>query len=130
MSISLTLYLYDDPESISGSISIPWAQIEFPQDYRVFVQFRGHEDLDHRPADSGPIRPEPIPPAFWFEDRDEDDRPLLTREDSWGDPLTFVYAEQFKKLKFDPDEVAPQTKAIVTFLKNVPPDTPVLLYWH
>lgn len=60
-----------------------------------------------------------------------------TQTDPYGDVLHWVKAEKFLKISTDKfgesntivDRVL-WNDAIITFLQNLPPDMPVILYWH
>lgn len=43
-------------------------------------------------------------------------------------PLTFVYAKQLRKLRFNPE--IPRGKAVLAFIRALPPNTPIVLYWN
>jgi len=58
--------------------------------------------------------------------RYEDDGLKEIIEDAYGSPLHYVLAGQLATILPESD----WNKAIVAFLKALPPSTPVLLYWH
>jgi len=47
----------------------------------------------------------------------------------YGDPLTFVRAKEFRKVKTD-KTIGKWNLAVIRFLRALPPETPVVLWWH
>lgn len=50
-----------------------------------------------------------------------------TREDPYGEPLTFMRAGDLVKLEMPPSK---RWAAAWAYLKALPPETPILLWWH
>ncbi len=132
MSLDLTLLPMREPQKLSETSVLCYDRLAFDQDYRIFGQlidlsYRRQGEQDDIPA-SPTIKVTPIPPQMWVEIY-EDGGVERTREDMYDNGLTFVYAEQLKKLKI-PDNSSPKNKAIKTFIDALPDNTPIILQWR
>jgi hypothetical protein len=98
-------------------------------DYQIFSQiidmsYRQEEGISKKPT----IQTYPIPPQMWV--RTYGDEGIeKAHEDGDGKALTFVYAQQLKKLRI-PDNASSQNKAIKAFVDALPDDVPIILMWH
>jgi hypothetical protein len=52
-----------------------------------------------------------------------------SRKDPYGDELKYAFAKDFKKFKW-PEEMDRRNKGVRAYLKALPPDIPIILYWH
>jgi len=70
--------------------------------------------------------PQPAPdsclPAFWYSD--EGLRETYT--DAYGDPLTYLLPKDFERLESE----YPYNQAVIDFMRNLPPDMPIVLWWN
>jgi len=109
-----------------------YERLSFDQDYRIFGQLTdlsfyhndGRPDIPEKPT----IKTNSIPPQMWVQVYG-DEGIERTREDPYGTELTFVYAQQLKKLKL-PDDASPKNRAVKAFVDALPEDTPIILYWR
>lgn len=74
---------------------------------------------------SVPTQPLPKGMELWYCD---DEGIRKNRKDHYGDELRFALAGDLKNLKW-PTKMSSTNKAIRAFLKALPEDTPVILYW-
>lgn len=125
MSVELILYPLRGPSVLNNTKVLCFDRLGFDQDYRIFGQLKDISGgKDNKPV----IQPKPIPVQMWvqmYEDEGIDE----TREDRYGDELTFVYAQQLKKLEV-PEDADPKNKAIKAFIDELPNDTPIILQWR
>lgn len=125
MSLNLIIL----PMKSAGELSQKWADcydsLQCTADYALFGQIVDlTQYVEHRPS----ITPHPLPSELWINYYDDQDQ-APTRNDKYGNELTFVYAEQLKTLKVD--ETTPAwNKAIVAFVQALPNDTPIILMWN
>lgn len=131
MGVDLTLFFLQRPEDLVKTEVLVMNQLFLDRDYMAFGQLRNfsymreHEgwvDIPERPT----ITPHPLPPQLWVKVYGEGLEP--TREDSYGDELTFVYAQDLKKLQL-PEHSSPWMKVIKAFIDALPDDTPIILHW-
>lgn len=79
--------------------------------------------------------PQPVLRGFMLEQTLPDDHSHKFDTDGYGDPLSFLYADDFKRLPFTEDDLTnmihhhPDVVAALAYLKTLPADTPVVLYW-
>ena len=100
-------------------------RLGFEREYDLFEQIesRGRQEPDE-PIEKV-CNPQPIPPHIkfeWYGDEGIEDR----KENPYGEPLTFVRAFEFLKVQAK----NPWNKCVVDFLKSLPPQTPIVLWWH
>jgi hypothetical protein len=122
MSLDLEMWPVRNREDMSGAKVYCFDGLRFAGDYELFGQLR---DLSHYTEKMPTITPRPLPEALWVESYGE---PGCTRSDKYGNPLTFVYAEELRRLAVS-ETTAPFNRAIVAFLHALPPETPVILMW-
>ncbi len=109
------------PQEMGGVSVLTYNRLEFDRDYDIFGQII---ELD----DSEPtIKPLAIPPQMWIQTY-ENEGIKRTRTDKYGTELTFVYAEELKKLNL-PEYVSARNRAIKSFIDSLPNDTPIILWW-
>lgn len=100
------------------------------------LHFTAHRDLFDQIIDNAPR--EPIPAGvrlLWHnvasggKDRGE----VFTKEDGYGEPLEMTTAQGFIRA-LTPNMLrepgSPLNRAILALLRDLPDDTPVVLYWH
>ena len=132
MSLELVLLPLRGPEEVGSRSVLCYERLRFDQDYRIFGQLTdmsshcgsGVDDIPAKPT----IRVNPLPPQMWVETYGEEGI-KRTREDPYGDELTFVYAQQLKKLKL-PRDSSPKNRALKAFVDALPGDTPIILEWR
>lgn len=133
MGIYLSLLPLRKKEDLKESCVLCYERIEFDQDYVIFGQLHDFsewitkEGMDSKIPQKPHIIPKPIPLNLWLNLYD-DDGLEKTREDRYGDELTFVFAKQLKHLKIR--GTSAKNKAIKAFIKLLPNDTPIILFWH
>jgi len=88
----------------------------FVGDYRIFEQIQ--ETVPTHPL------PEGVKLEVYSEGGIEH-----RRNDSYGDELTFVLAGDLKKIQWPTTELQPWNRAIKAFIKALPNDTCVILFW-
>lgn len=93
-------------------------RLSFDRDYEIFGQ------LIDSFGDKPTIQVNSIPPQMWVEGAGI----ARTRVDGYGNKLTFVYAQQLKRLLV-PSDASPWNRAIMAFIEALPDDTPIILYW-
>ena len=124
MGVTLMLYpLMQGPSALQETRILGMTVIELHQDYRILGQIG---DVGDGTSDVV-VKAQPLPPQFWFEYLGEE-AIERTREDRNGAPLTFVYAEELRKVKL-PEDSSPWNKAVFAFIKALPRDTPIILMW-
>ncbi len=132
MALDLTLIPLRGPKELGLTLVVCSDSLAFDRDYEVFGQLRDLSNYRRHGLDNIPVRPTikviPIPSQMWI-DIYWDGGIKKMREDGRGDELTFVYAEQLKKLKV-PDDASPKNKAIKAFIDALPNDTPIILQWR
>lgn len=102
------------------------ARLPLDRDYRLFTQVSKkvmgtEEDVEQI------CKPKPLPPNVKF-DAYEDEGIKTRKTDPYGEKLTYVLAEELAKL--DLTGVSPWNRAVFAMMKQLPPDTPVILWWH
>jgi hypothetical protein len=99
-------------------------RLGFNRDYFLFEQIdsKGRTDLDPLPKI---CNPKPLPPNVQFDWYDDEGLETITT-DPYGTPLTYVTAGELAEVKSEHDWNA----AIIAMMKALPPQTPVVLYWH
>lgn len=108
-----------------------YSRLEFHQDYRIFGQLTSLWRNDHRtdipkkPA----IRPRPVPEGAEVFTYEENGLHKRRNCPSGNTPLTYVTARQLKQLRI-PRDASPWNKAIKAFVDTLPPNTPIILWWH
>lgn len=130
MGTFLALLPLRKKEDLKESCVSCYERIEFDQDYRIFGQLHDlseYRDSDPKIPQKPNIKAKPIPLDLWI-NYYEDEGLNKTREDKWGDELTFVFAEQLKHLNVR--GASAKNKAIKAFIKLLPNDIPFILYWH
>lgn len=132
MSVDLTLYVPYQPQQPLGDDVLPGACIRlswlcgnarrlsacFNEEFRKICGIQ--------PACiTQPCHPQPLPPNCKLS-LDEKD----VTEDDYGAPLTFVTAGEIASLRFAQDDTPPNFTAVQAFMRELPENTPVILYWH
>ena len=122
--MDLTLLPLRDLRAMGDTHVLCYDRLSFDRDYKIFGQL-----MDMTPDEPKPtIKANPIPPQMWVETY-EDEGVRETREDKYGTELTFVYAQQLKKLKVTTNS-SPKNKAVKAFIDALPDQTAIILFWH
>lgn len=122
MGIDLTLLPLRGPQQMGDTLILCHDRLSFDRDYEIFGQL-----INFGEGKKPIIKASSIPPQMWVETY-EDDGIKRHREDDYGTELTFVYAQQLKKLRVA-DDASPKNKAIKAFVGALPDDTPIILLW-
>lgn len=123
MGLDLTILPLRNARQLGDSSVLCYDRLCFIQDYAIFCQLK---DFGH--GNEPTISTHPIPPQMWV-DLYEDDGIKSRRDDKYETELTFVYAQQLKKLEVAKD-ASPKNRAIKAFIDALPDDTPIILYWR
>jgi len=81
------------------------------------------------------LQPQSVLRGFMLELALPDDYSHKFDTDGYGDTLTFVYAGDFEQLPFTDDQIRqaalhhPDALAALAYLRALPADTPIVLYW-
>lgn len=94
------------------------ASLRFDRDQRLLAQF----SIDAEPCLVHPL-PEGLKVGHY-----EDEGLKFDEVDRYGKPLTFTTSADLKNLH-PPDDLAPWNVAVLAFLKALPPDTRLVLFW-
>lgn len=114
MGLDLTLCPSQYPMAPGADWFLAYSRLKLDRQYALFDQIRA-------------LEAQPLPPAWtfdWYGDAGIQHR----TEDPYGCPLTALQAGQFHRMA--PAGLSPWNRAVLTFLCAVPPDTPVVLWWH
>ena len=122
MGMNLTLLPLRGPQELNEISVLCYDRLSLDSDNDIFGQL-----VDLGEGNKPTINTNPIPPQMWVRVFEEGGIEK-TREDGYGTVLTFVYAQQLKKLKV-PDDASPKNKAIKAFVDALPNDTPIILQW-
>lgn len=125
MGLDLTLLPLRDPRDLGETIVGCYDRLSFDSDYAIFEQLT---DVSGEGVVDPPIKATVIPPQLWIR-LYGDEGINEVREDSYLKPLTFVYAEQLRKLQL-PDDASAKNKAILAFVNALHPYTPIILWWR
>jgi len=132
MSLELVLLPLRGPEEIGKRTAHCYERLRFDQDYRIFGQLTNLSSYREDERSDIPAKPtikvNPLPPQMWAETY-EDEGTKRTREDPYGEELTFVYAQQLKKLRL-PSNASLKNKAIKAFVDALPDNIPIILDWR
>ena len=132
MAMDLALYPilgdFQDPIYYDGIITLTQHLKFYTNSYSIFNQLR--DDIPDTPDNITLIRTRPLPPdkqVAWVRDGNYWGR---TRLNGMGvdEEITWAYAEELARL----DPMATdhdQNKAIITWLRALPPKTIIILYW-
>lgn len=130
MSVYLDLLFLDNPNKLQDTSVLCYERLTLDQDYRVLGQLIDLSQYRKGPEDEIPAQPTikttPIPPQLWLEvygDRGT----IRTRQNVFGEEVSFAYAEQLRRLKM-PHDASPKNLAIKAFLDALPNDTPIFLW--
>lgn len=111
MGIDLKIY----PLEAANRIDL-WAQeyehLMFHRDSDIFSQIGGYELVK--------VAIEPTPIKYSCPD--------FLVKDAYGEPLTWILASEFSKIKL-PHDISQKNKAIFEFLKTLPKQCMIILYW-
>lgn len=95
------------------------------RDYSLFAQLS--PDIE---AEEGDCVCDPLPvPKDWSVEWHDDDGLRRITTDAYGSPLTYLTARDFEPVEFGA-KAYPWNVAVVDFVKSLPGETQVVLYWH
>jgi len=77
--------------------------------------------------DASACRVHPIPAGLKLGHHEEQGL-KWTDTDRYGKPLTYTTSTDLRRLKL-PEDLAPWNEAILAFLRTLPPDKRLILYW-
>lgn len=124
MSLDLKLLFVRDHTGMINNRLYCFDVLAFATDSYLFGQII---DLSKYVEYSPSIAPRPLPDGCMvYHHRDDGLR--FTKNDDYGTPLTFVYAKELSALKCTED-TPPYNRAVVAFVKALPPETPIILMW-
>lgn len=106
------------------SYLLAYTRIALDRNYEIFGQIANIRGVKARVV----CDPKPIPATVkfkWYSDEGLQER----NYDAYGDPLKFVYAHELSKVNLDSDAGA-WNKAAFAFVRALPPDTIIVLWWH
>ena len=126
MSLDLSLFPLNHPRQLRETEVLCVGRLNWDQDYRIFGQLI--DMAQYGIAEKPTIRTHAFPPQLWIEFFEEEGT-KRENTDPYGEPLTFAYAQDLKKLELPPD-ASPQSRAIKAFISELPEKTPIVLYWH
>ena len=103
-----------------------YTRIAFDRDYNLFGQIAKTAWTDFEPT----LKPTPLSFNVSFDWYGDEGVEQIT-EDAYGEPLTFVFAEEFRCIETEnPEfELSEWNKAVLLMLRALPNKTPVVLYW-
>ncbi len=122
MGLDLTLLPLSGPRQLGETFVLCYDRLTFDRDYDIFGQL-----TDLGKGNKPTINANSIPSQMWVE-MYEDDGIKKRRTDKYGTGLTFVWAQELKRLKVAGD-ASPKNKGIKAFVGALPDDTPVILLW-
>jgi hypothetical protein len=122
MGLDLTIFPLEDSEALLGTSVSCRDRLTFDRDPAFFDQL-----IKTKRGNTPTILAKPIPAQLWVKFTVEEGV-RRTREDVYGQELTFVYAQQLKKL-IVPNDASPKNRAIKAFLDALPNDIPIILLW-
>lgn len=123
MSVDLAIFPLKNRDQLSEKDVCIYNCLRFETDYSINCQIHEIDGYENKPV----IRPKKIPLKMLVHIY-EDEGIFSTREDCYGDELTFAYAKEFRKVKFS-NHTSPFNRAIKAFIDALPDDTPIILYW-
>lgn len=97
-------------------------RLNLDPDNNIFSQL-----IDCGEGNKPTVKINPIPPQMWVETH-ECGKIRGTNRDKYGNTLTFIYAGEFKDLKF-PVSTSQKNKAIKAFVDALPDNIPIILWW-
>lgn len=125
MSLDLMVLPILNPADLTRADTYCFDNLRFLTDYDLFGQF---VDLPKYTENVPSIPTHPLPTGLKINYFGE--AGLLSKNvDGYDAPLTFVYAKDLASLAID-EYTPPYNKAIVAFLKALPPETPIVLMWR
>jgi hypothetical protein len=99
-------------------------RIDLDRDYYIFDQIENHRDTGVRQVCDPKSMPGNVDFDWYY-----DDGHRKTLEDPYGSPLKFVLARELTKVNLSAGASA-WNKAVFAMIRALPPETPVVLWWH
>lgn len=103
-------------------------RLGFERDYGLFEQIMNRGRQNPEDNIQQVCRPKEIADDVKFDWYGDEGIEKKTTHDPYGDPLTFCYASEFHKI--NTDHCGDWNKAVIEFLKTLPIQTPIVLWWH
>jgi len=130
MGLDLKFLPLRDREQLMARMIIADTVLSVPGDYAIFGQIAN--SLYTKSGLEVVVRPIILPPKtkVWIP---EHEQRLKTRKDAYDHDLTYAFAEQLKGIRQTKNitpNITPRGKAALAYIKALPKDTPVILYWH
>ena len=132
MSYCLIIYPLNDRGKLGDSLIRCKEKFVFEgEDYRILGQIGEPNgkpfipDIKVKPV----VSTYKLMPNVFCELHDYVDPPRKTRKNPWGGELVYTFSEEMGKIKL-PDNVAPKNRAILAYLRELEPDTPIILEWR
>lgn len=124
MSERLELYPLKGPQTLQDTVVLLYETLLVPaQNYALYAQIDVMNFVDESVRVA--IKTNPIPPQLWIE-KFGDEGTRRTRENSYGDEIHFVYAEQLKRWDIGNDAHW-STRAVKAYIDQLPNDIPILI---
>lgn len=130
MGLDLKFLPLRGKEEITKQMIIVGTVLDVPGDYAIFGQIAN--SVYTASGIEVVVRPIILPPKtkVWIP---EHEQRLKTRKDAYDNDLTYAFAEQLKGIRQTGNitpGITPMGKAALAYIKALPKDTPVILYWH
>lgn len=125
MGMDLTLYPYNRPINTWTS-QVGEAALRLDRHYELFAQI-DQKVMGDQFNVKQICQPKSLPANVEFMYFDDEKGVKVTREDKYGNGLTYVEAGELKKLDLADSEI--WTKAIFALIKALPDSYPVILMW-
>lgn len=62
----------------------------------------------------------------WYGDEGLED----VREDPYGSPLRWCFAKDLSKIRLSVEDLSAWNRGVVAFVRSLPPDTKIVLWWN
>ena len=99
------------------------------QDYDLFAQIDKEWMGSHGENAVQVCKPKPIPPGFKvFKLEEEKDEWQLQKDNMYGEEIEYVLAKELAKVQVENSTA--WNKAVFAMMKALPPDFPIILWWH
>lgn len=131
MSLHLRLLVLRHETDLEHHIIYPIDQLEFDQEYDLFPQIQRHgrdatQDDPHTQAHEC-VKTMPLPKQLQISLAEYNSD--KTRQDRYGDELTFTTAGELGVAALS-HETTQINRAVMAYVRALPPKTPIVLYWH
>lgn len=124
MGINLMILPTSSKDDIWKDEFFAYTRLKFEIDYDIFCQIIELNLGNCKPK----VKPLPLPVKLWVHLYKIDGCYAQTRKDEYGKDLTYLYAEEFKKIQL-PADASPMNVAIKAYIDALPNDLPIILWW-